>query len=96
MSNLKMNWMPVAGNHDIYWDFRDSNRPNLHHEENYEKHFGPLWYSFVHKEQGFVVLYSDEGNPKTGEKSIRDPELQNVSAEQMDFLKQTLKKDEWL
>lgn len=92
MSGLQMNWMPVAGNHDIYWDFRDQNRPNTHHEENYEKHFGPLWYSFVHKEHGFIVLYSDEGNPESGEKAFREPELQNVSVEQMDFLRQTLKK----
>ena len=43
MSGLTMNWFPVAGNHDIYWDFRDRNRPKIHHEANYEEHFGPLW-----------------------------------------------------
>ena len=94
MSGLNMSWMPVAGNHDIYWDFRDPARPNGHHEANYEKHFGPLWYSFVHKEQGFITLYSDEGNAETGEKSFRENQLQNMSAEQMEFLQQALVKME--
>ena len=92
MSDLKMNWFPVAGNHDIYWDFRDRNRPPMHHEANYEKHFGPLWYSFEHKDCGFIVLFSDEGNPDTGEKGFRDARLQNVSPEQMKFLEQALER----
>ena len=92
MGDLNMNWMPVAGNHDIYWDFRDLARPKTHHESNYEKHFGPLWYSFVHKEQGFIALYSDEGNAMTGEKGFRESRLQNMSKEQIEFLKQALAK----
>ena len=90
MGGLNMNWMPVAGNHDIYWDFRDLARPKFHHESNYEKTFGPLWYSFIHKQQGFIVLYSDEGNSRTGEKGFRSPRLQNMSDEQLEFLKQAL------
>ena len=92
MSGLKMNWFPVAGNHDIYWDFRDRNRPKIHHEANYEEHFGPLWYSFSHKKNGFIVLYSDEGDPKTGEKSFRESRLQNMSPEQLKFLDEALLK----
>lgn len=92
MSGLNMNWFPVAGNHDIYWDFRDRNRPNIHHEANFEKHFGPLWYAFEHKECGFVVLYSDEGDYETGRKGFRDPTLQNVSDKQMLFLDKAIEK----
>jgi len=90
MAGLNMNWMPVAGNHDIYWDFRDLARPDFHHEANYEKHFGPLWYSFVHKQQGFIALYSDEGNLATREKGFNDSRMQNMSDEQMHFLEQAL------
>lgn len=92
MGGLKMKWFPVAGNHDIYWDFRDRNRPPTHHEASYEKHFGPLWYSFEHKDCGFIVLFSDEGDPGTGEKGFREGRLQNVSPEQMKFLDQSLEK----
>ena len=90
MSRLEMNWFPVAGNHDIYWDFRDPNRPAMHHEANFEKHFGPLWYSFQHKENGFIALYSDEGDPATGEKGFRDARLQNMSPQQLAFLDEAL------
>lgn len=90
MGGLNMNWMPVAGNHDIYWDFRHLARPKGHHESNYEKHFGPLWYSFVHKQQGFIALFSDEGDAETGEKGFREHRLQNMSSEQLRFLKQAL------
>ena len=92
MSKLNMEWFPVAGNHDIYWDFRDENRPRGHHESNYEKHFGPLWYSFKHKQQGFIVLFSDEGDLETGEKGFREGRMQNVSPQQMKFLEQALAK----
>jgi len=61
MAPLRMPWFPVAGNHDIYW--RGEGRPPTEHEANYEKHFGPLWYWFEHKECGFLVLHSDEGDP---------------------------------
>ena len=92
MSQLSTNWFPVAGNHDIYWDFRDRDRPAIHHEANFEKHFGPLWYAFEHKGCGFIVLYSDEGDYETGEKGFREARLQNVSPKQMAFLDQALEK----
>ena len=92
MSKLNMNWFPVAGNHDIYWDFRDRNRPNIHHEASFEEHFGPLWYSFKHKSNGFIALYSDEGDRETGEKGFNDSRLQNMSEEQLNFLEQALEK----
>ena len=92
MADLKMEWFPVAGNHDIYWDFRDHNRPPEHHESNYEKTFGPLWYSFEHKGHGFVVLYTDEGDPETNDKGFREARLQNMSPEQLEFLKKALEK----
>ena len=92
MKELKMEWFPVAGNHDIYWDFRDRDRPRRHHESNFEKHFGPLWYSFEHKDHGFVVLFSDEGDPKTDEKGFRESRMQNMSPEQLEFLEKALEK----
>ena len=91
MSGLKMNWFPVAGNHDIYWEFRDPNRPAIHHEANFEQHFGPLWYSFKHKNNGFIALYSDEGNTN-GEKGFREARLQNMSPTQLTFLEKALNK----
>ena len=88
MKRLKMNWYPVAGNHDIYW--QGKGRPPGHHEANYEKHFGPLWYSFEHKNCGFIVLYSDEGDPKTNRKGFHDFELQQMSEAQLAFLDKAL------
>ena len=92
MSGLKMTWFPVAGNHDIYWDFNDPERPTGHHEENYEATFGPLWYSFKHKDTGFITLYSDEGDLQSGEKGFNQGRLQNMSDDQIEFLKQALAK----
>ena len=88
MNGLKMNWYPVAGNHDVYW--RGKNTPPGHHESNYEKHFGPLWYSFEHKNCGFVVLYSDEGDPKTNRKGFHDFQQQQMSDAQLTFLDKAL------
>ncbi|MEM9084193.1 MAG: metallophosphoesterase, partial [Planctomycetota bacterium] len=88
MDKLLCPWFPVAGNHDVYW--RGPNRPEGEHEANYEMHFGPLWYSFQHKNANFIVLYTDEGNPDTGAKSFRDPENQRMSTEQYDFLQQAI------
>ena len=89
MEKLNMKWFPVAGNHDIYWNGK--NRPQGHHESNYEEHFGPLWYSFEHKNCGFIVLYSDEGDPKTNRKGFHDFELQQMSEQQLAFLDKALK-----
>ncbi len=90
MNRLKMDWFPVAGNHDVYWQRQDPNKPPGQHEKNYEQHFGPLWYSFKHKNAGFLVLFSDEGNPETNEKGFNDPSLQQMSQRQLDFVKQAL------
>jgi len=92
MSKLRMPWFPVAGNHDIYW--RGKNKPVGEHEGNYETVFGPLWYAVQHKQCWFIVLYSDEGNPATGEKNFSKPECQRISQEQLDWLSATLKQAE--
>lgn len=91
MNRLNMRWYPVAGNHDVYWR-GESAPPPGHHEANYEQHFGPLWYAFQHKNAGFIVLYSDEGDPATNEKSFSEGRLQNMSDEQLEFLNQALQK----
>ncbi len=88
MSDLSMPWFPVAGNHDVYW--RGSDRPAGEHEANYEEHFGPLWYAFEHKGSWFVVLYSDEGDPEAGDKSIHEARCQQMSEEQFAWLDRTL------
>ena len=90
MHELLCPWFPVAGNHDIYW--RGENRPNFHHEKDYEMHFGPLWYAFEHKNCWFIVLFSDEGNRVDGRKSFEDPQLQKISPEQFGWLRETLAK----
>jgi hypothetical protein len=94
MGGLKMPWFPVAGNHDVYWRGPDS--PKFQHEENYETHFGPLWYWFQHKDCGFFVLYSDEGNRETGDKGYRATEVNQFSAEQLSWLKAELEKTDEL
>lgn len=88
MAKLRMPWFPVAGNHDIYW--RGEGRPADEHERDYETVFGPLWYAIQHKQCWFVVLYSDEGDPATGEKNFEKPECQRMSAEQFAWLEATL------
>ncbi|MEL6797151.1 MAG: LamG-like jellyroll fold domain-containing protein [Planctomycetota bacterium] len=92
MDELTMPWFPVAGNHDTYWRDRGGGeaRPANQHDDNYELNFGPLWYAFEHKNCMFVSLYSDEGNPETGEKSIRRPDAQVMSDEQFAWLKSVL------
>jgi len=89
MSKLRMPWFPVAGNHDIYW--RGKNKPAEEHEAHYETVFGPLWYAVQHKQCWFVVLYSDEGNPETGERNFNNPDCQRISDEQFAWLGATLK-----
>jgi len=87
MNELDCPWYPVAGNHDIYW--RGPDRPEREHEENYEEHFGPLWYAFQHKGCWFIVLHSDEGDAQ-GRFAFNRPDSQAMSAEQFDWLSQTL------
>jgi hypothetical protein len=90
MDDLSCPWYPVAGNHDVYW--RGDGRPPGEHDANYERHFGPLWYAFRHKDCWFISLYTDEGNPKTGEKNFNKPDCQRMSPEQFEFLDATLER----
>ncbi len=83
-------FFPVAGNHDVYW--QGEGRPSKEHEEDYEKVFGPLWYAFEHQNCYFIVLFSDEGNLETGEKTFNKPSAQTMSNEQFSWLRNTLKK----
>jgi hypothetical protein len=93
MDELICPWFPVAGNHDTYWrPLEDPDMPVGQHDENYEMHFGPLWYAFEHKGSLFIALYSDEGNPETGEKNFRKPESQRMSPEQFAWLEGILDK----
>lgn len=88
MGRLEMPWFPVAGNHDVYW--RGGDRPKTEHEADYEKNFGPLWYAFEHKNSWFIVLFSDEGDPETGEKTFSKPAAQTMSQRQKTWLQKTL------
>jgi 3',5'-cyclic AMP phosphodiesterase CpdA len=90
MDRLSMPWYPVAGNHDIYW--RGKGKPEGHHEANFEKHFGPLWYFFEHKNAAFIVLYSDEGDRRTNKKGWRNAAVNQFSETQLTWLAATLKK----
>ncbi len=95
MKHLLCPWFPVAGNHDVYWrPTDDAKMPFGQHDANYEMHFGPLWYSFQHKRCNFIALYSDEGDPETGEKTFHKPNCQKVSEAQFEFLQQSLKRGE--
>ncbi|MBK8100781.1 MAG: metallophosphoesterase [Planctomycetes bacterium] len=88
MQKLRMPWYPVAGNHDIYW--RGAGKPPGEHEGDYEQHFGPLWYAIEHKQCWFIALYSDEGDPATGEKDFSKPAAQKMSEAQFSWLAETL------
>ena len=91
MGDLPMPWYPVAGNHDIYWR-GPGDPPPGHHESNYESEFGPLWYSFRHKNAGFIVLYSDEGDATRNDKGFDDASQQQMSESQMRFLADALER----
>lgn len=93
MDKLICPWFPVAGNHDTYWRFKGTEqKPENEFDSLYELHFGPLWYSFTHKNNEFIILYTDEGNPETGEKTFHKPESQRMSQEQRDFLQEALQR----
>jgi hypothetical protein len=92
MARLRMPWYPVPGNHDVYPASKDSKDRPRGHEDDYERHFGPLWYAFPHKRCWFVVLYSDEGDPATGKKALDEPASQRMSQEQFAWLQQVLGK----
>ncbi len=91
MAELRMPWFPVAGNHDTYWG-NHPDRPRNEHDDEYEAHFGPLWYAFSHKDCWFVVLYSDEGDQETGRKSFQAGPGQQMSAAQRRWLEATLRR----
>ncbi|MEW6743354.1 MAG: LamG-like jellyroll fold domain-containing protein [Planctomycetota bacterium] len=88
MDDLEMPWYPVPGNHDIYW--RGPDCPPGEHEQDFEAHFGPLWYWFPHKNAAFIALYSDEGDPLTGAKNYHDAACNKFSPTQLAWLKGVL------
>lgn len=91
MDGLAMPWFPAPGNHDVYWSTKLP-KPAGEHESDYEEHFGPLWYAFQHKGCWFIVLYTDEGDPRTGRKSFTDPNSQVMSPRQTQWLASALDK----
>jgi len=89
MGRLERPWFPVVGNHDLYWRGKGT-PPEREHEDDYEAHFGPLWYAFAHKGCWFVCLHSDEDDPEQGDKTFNEPRGQRMSAEQFAWLDATL------
>jgi len=58
MKQLRASWYPAAGNHDVISGARDPNDRTF--EKLYQKHFGPLYYSFDYKNSHFICLYTDD------------------------------------
>lgn len=92
MNELLCPWYPTPGNHDTCWRYfpKDAPPPRNEHDPEYEKYFGPLRYSFEHKNCRFIILYSDEGDPETGKKGSRI-NGQQMSDEQFRWLESALK-----
>lgn len=90
MKELYCPWFPTVGNHEMYW--RGPDPPENLHEASYEKYFGPLWYAFEYQNCWFIVLFTDETNPKDGKKSFASAEYTKMSDAQFQWLKETLQK----
>src|SRR6185503_10580237 len=71
---------------------RPETKPAREHEDDYEKHFGPLWYWFEHKNTGFLVLFSDEGHPDGRPRNFNDPAQQRLSQTQLTWMATELEK----
>jgi 3',5'-cyclic AMP phosphodiesterase CpdA len=92
MGELDCPWFPAAGNHDIYGIIDKETKKRTGNDKLYEKYFGPLWYAFEYKNYQFIVLFTDEGDPQTGEKTYKKPEGQIMSDAQWKWLESVLEK----
>jgi len=81
-----------VGNHDVYGKLDSEIGKRSYNDKAYEKYFGPFWYAFEYKNNMFIVLYTDEGNPKTSEKTYQKPEGQMMSDAQFGWLQSVLEK----
>jgi len=76
MDKLNMPWFPVAGNHDIYWRQSSRNseaKPPREHEDNYEKHFGPLGIGSSTRTPASLSSFRTKGIPTAGHEVFRIP-----------------------
>jgi hypothetical protein len=86
MDELLCPWFPVAGNHDVYW--RGDPKPEGEHEAQLRDALRPALVRLRAQELLFITLYSDEGNPETGDaRPSATPRTQKMSAEQFAWLK---------